>query len=142
MGIRGRRRLTLGCERLEGRDAPTVVPVGPEFRVNAVVNVTAAVPAVAVAGTGDFIVTWEADGVDGNSYAVLARRYSNTGVALSGDLQVNSYTTGSQQNPAIAADSAGNFVVVWGSASVQDGSREGVYMRQYNAIGASISGEI
>jgi Dockerin type I domain len=142
MGTWSRQQQRLVCEHLERRDAPTVVPVGPEFRVNAVVNVTASVPAVAVADNGNYIVTWEADGVDGSGYAVLARRYSNAGVALSSDIQVNTYTTGSQQNPAVAADSAGNFVIVWGSASVQDGSREGVYMRRYNSSGNPLSGEI
>lgn len=142
MGIGNRRPLLLSCERLEGRDAPAVVPVGAEFRVNNNTTVAVAVPAVAVAGTGDFVVTWEADNVDGNSFAVLARRYSKAGAALSNEFQVNTFTTGSQQNPAVAADTAGNFTVVWGSASVQDGSREGVFIRRYNAAGTPISGEI
>lgn len=142
MNWRSRRRSGLSCVRLEGRDAPAVFPVGPEFRVNDVVNSTAAMPAIAVAANGDFTVAWHAENVDGDELAVMARRYSSTGAALSGDFQVNTYTNGAQQNPAIASDAAGNVTIVWGSASVQDGSREGVYLRRYNAAGTPISGEI
>ena len=141
MSVGYRRPPLLSCERLEGRDAPAIVPTGPEFRVNVNTTVAVAVPAVAVAGTGDFIVTWEANGIDGDGFAVLARRYNSAGTALNNDFQVNTFTTGSQQNPAVAADATGNFVVVWGSASVQDGSREGVYLRRYSASGAAINGE-
>ncbi len=142
MGLGNRRPPRLSCERLEGRDAPAVVPTGPEFRVNANTSVAVAAPAVALAANGDFVVTWQADAVDGNGLAVMARKYAKAGTPLTGEFQVNTYATGSQQNPAVAADSAGNFVIVWGSASVQDGSREGVYMRRYDAAGAAISGEI
>ncbi len=142
MGLGNRRPPRLSCERLEGRDAPAVVPTGPEFRVNANTTVAVAVPAVALAGNGDFVVTWQADTIDGNGLTVMARKYAKAGSPLTGEFQVNTYSTGSQQNPAVASDSAGNFVVVWGSASVQDGSREGVYMRRYDATGTPISGEL
>jgi len=32
-----------------------------------------------------------------------------------GEFQVNTYTTSYQENPAVALDAAGDFVVVWGS---------------------------
>ena len=37
-------------------------------------------------------------------------------VPVGGEFQVNTYTTGPQDNPAVDLDIAGNFVVVWRSA--------------------------
>lgn len=132
---------SLRMDALEHRDAPTVVPIGSEFRVNAVTSWFVDEPAVALDGDGDFVVAWQAMDADGSDNAVFFRRYSKDGVALSGDVQVNTYTIGSQQRPAIAADAVGNFVVVWGSASAQDGSREGVYARRFDMNGQPLSGE-
>ena len=44
----------------------------------------------------------------------LAERDANDPLApLRGEFQVNSFTTDSQRNPAVAIDGQGNFVVVW-----------------------------
>jgi hypothetical protein len=52
------------------------------------------------------------------------------------EFQVNTYTTGSQQQPVVAADAAGNFVVVW-----QNGIHEAdVLARWYDASGAPLGG--
>ncbi|VTU01332.1 rhs repeat-associated core domain-containing protein : YD repeat protein OS=Isosphaera pallida (strain ATCC 43644 / DSM 9630 / IS1B) GN=Isop_2419 PE=4 SV=1 [Gemmataceae bacterium] len=48
------------------------------------------------------------------------------------DLLVNTYVTGPQGGPAVAADAAGNFVVAW-SSSGQDGSGAGVYAQLFAA---------
>jgi hypothetical protein len=45
------------------------------------------------------------------------------------------YTTGCQIYPSVAADAAGSFVVVWGSAG-QDGEQEGILGGRYDALGA------
>ena len=42
------------------------------------------------------------------------------------ETQVNTYTSNQQTNPKIAADAAGDYVVVWTSYG-QDGSQDGVY---------------
>ncbi len=47
---------------------------------------------------------------------------------------------GNQNEPAIAIDDSGNFVVVWTSDG-QDGSSKGVYARQFNADGTPAGGE-
>ncbi|MBN1803927.1 MAG: hypothetical protein JW837_01630 [Sedimentisphaerales bacterium] len=54
------------------------------------------------------------------------------------EFQVNTHTTNKQENPAIAMDSAGNFIVVWNSY-LQDGSSNGIFGqrfdRNHNPIG-------
>jgi hypothetical protein len=138
---RSRPARRLRCLRLEERDVPVVVPVGPEFRVNVVTTQTVGESAVALDLDGDFVVAWQATGADGSGNAVMARRYAKDGQALSGEFRVNVYTIGSQQYPAIASDAPGNFAVVWSSATAQDGSRDGVYARLYSATGAAVTGE-
>jgi len=69
------------------------------------------------------------------SMLVLVAPASWAQVALGPDFQVNTYTTGSQYNPGIASDAAGNFVVVWTSAG-QDGSGTGIFARKYSALGS------
>ena len=58
-------------------------------------------------------------------------------VLLGPEIRVNTYTTSDQARPAVAADAAGNFVVVWDSLG-QDGSGQGVFARFHDATGAPI----
>ena len=48
---------------------------------------------------------------------------------LGTEFQVNSYTTGDQMYPRVAANAAGNFVVTWNS-NLQDGSFGGTFGRR------------
>ena len=56
------------------------------------------------------------------------------------EASVNSTATNSQQNPAVAADSSGNYVVVWESKD-QDGDGWGIYMQRYNSSGSAQGSE-
>ena len=76
---------------------------------------------------GNFVVVWQSS--DGFYNGVFGQRYASTGTPLGPEFRVNTYTTRSQGNPAVASDSSGNFVVVWGS-SYQDGSLVGVFGTQ------------
>jgi hypothetical protein len=62
------------------------------------------------------------------------------GVPLGPEFRVNSYTASDQWFSAIASDSAGNFVVVWNSAS-QDGSQLGIFAQRYASTGSPLGGE-
>ncbi len=55
---------------------------------------------------------------------------------MGAEFRVNSYTTGNQLRPAVAADAQGNFVVVWQNLG-QDGSYSGVFGRQFSASGVA-----
>lgn len=70
--------------------------------------------AVAVDGGGDFVVVWTAPGEAGETTLdVLAQRFSAAGPALGRAFRVNDDPTGYRVDPAVAADGAGGFVVVW-----------------------------
>ena len=121
-------------EPLEARTAPTVVPVGGEFRANTYTTGEQGRPVVAVDAGGDFVVVWQSEYQDGSSYGVYARRYSAAGVPQGGEFRVNTFTTSIDQFPAVAMDAAGDFVVAWQS-NPQDGSFYGVYAQAYRANG-------
>lgn len=53
---------------------------------------------------------------------------------------VNTFTTGNQAAPAVAADGFGRYVVVWESEG-QDGSSRSVVGRRFDANGASLDNE-
>jgi hypothetical protein len=115
--------------------------LGTEFQVNAYTNSGQAYASVAADGDGDFVVVWESmDGQDGSSYGVFGKRYTNAGVAIATEFQVNTHTTNSQNRPAVARNAAGAFVVVWVSNG-QDGSSPGIFGRRFSSAGAGLAAE-
>jgi len=109
-------------------------PLGPEFRVNDFITGDQRYPGVAADAAGNFVVVWATDGQDGDGAGVFARRYDANGAPRGGEFQVNTFITGDQSFPEVAADPAGNFVVVWESNG-QDGDSIGVFGRRYDAAG-------
>ncbi len=55
------------------------------------------------------------------------------------EFQVNSYTTGGQGSPAVAASAAGNFVVVW--TGLGYGSPAGIFAQRYASGGGALGTE-
>jgi hypothetical protein len=108
---------------------------GSEFEVSP----SGGLPSVAASAAGAFMVAWH-DDAGANGIEVQARRYDASGAPAGGVLAVNTYTTGTQAGPAVAADGAGNFVVVWQSAG-QDGPGYTVFGRRFDAAGAPLGGE-
>lgn len=114
--------------------------VGAPTRVNAG---TAGAPVeadVVTLANGSYVVTWISEGVDGDGAGVYFRHFSASGTALSGDIRANSFTTGDQNQAAVAALDDGGFIVTWTSAG-QDGSAEGVYAQRYNGSHAAVGAE-
>lgn len=60
--------------------------------------------------------------------------------AAAAEFRVNTFPTGDQTSPSIAALSGGGFVVVWSSAE-QDGEGLGIYGQRYAANGTKAGGE-
>jgi hypothetical protein len=109
---------------------------GTEFRVSITTIGAQADPSVGLDSDGDFVITWESQGQDGNNYGVYARRYNSSGVALSSEIRVNTYTTSFQRNPSLGMDSAGNYVIAWES-NLQDSDDKGIYAQMYNSNGGA-----
>ena len=100
------------------RFAFTGAPLGVQFQVNTYTSFNQHQPTVAIDGRGDFVVAWQSEGSDGgdtSDYSIHVQRFRAGGSALDAEVQVNTYTTGHQGQPAALADGLGNFVVSWGS---------------------------
>ena len=76
--------------------------VGGEFQVNVYTTGDQRGPRVARAAGGDFVVTWHSFGEDGHERGVFARRFDSAGAPQAGEFQVNTYTAGGQDFPAVA----------------------------------------
>lgn len=72
--------------------------------------------------------------------AVSPPALAQIGAPLGTEFVVNSYTTGDQILPSLAADAAGAFVVVWQSGG-QDGAGWGIFGQRHDAAGGATSAE-
>jgi hypothetical protein len=116
-------------------------PRGAEFRVNTYTTSTQRLPAVAADANGNFVVVWQSIGQDGAaSYGIFGQRFDAFGAPQGSEFRVNSYTTGDQLEPTIAAGSDGRFVVAWESDG-EDGSNHGVFAQRFDAGGIAQGGE-
>jgi hypothetical protein len=123
-------------------------PLGAEFQANTYTADSQSYPAVAADADGDFVVVWQSGyyffsgpDQDGDAFGIFGQRYTSAGTAVGAEFQVNTYTTGSQFDPAAAADADGDFVVVWQSYGGQDGSYNGVFGQRYTSAGAALGAE-
>jgi hypothetical protein len=113
-------------------------PLGTPFRVNEHTTGMQYQIAAASDDAGNFVVVWSSSH-EGSNFGVFARRFDAAGTPLGGEFRVNQWTTGTQASPAVAADAAGNFVVVWRGAGPADVNS--VYLRRYDAQGQALGGD-
>ena len=111
-----------------------------EFLVNSYTTQTQSSPDVAMNTSGNFVITWESDNQDSSEMGVYAQRYNSAAQRVGGEFRVNTTQHLDQQDPAVAINNAGNFVITWESRN-QDGSGWGIYAQRYNSAGAAQGGE-
>jgi|GEM_PF-796401 len=105
---------------------------GQNFRVNDDLGSSyQAYPAIAMDGSGNFIITWQ-DERNGNP-DIYAQRYRSDGGKeginfLVNDDGGNKY----QDSPTIGADGSGNFLIAW----ADDRKGNNIYAQRYNADGS------
>ena len=131
------------------RERPRLSALGPEFEVNSQAAEDQGSPCIGMNPAGDFVLVWTSTGQDGDGMGVFGKRYDKqgkerevpSGIEGSGEgneFQVNSYTVGGQSMPNVAMDHQGNFVVLWHSLG-QDGSRNRIFAKRYDAAGREVS---
>lgn len=112
---------------------------GTEFPVNVNTSVIGAQfrPAVgASAETGNFVVVWVDDTIEGN-FGIFGQRFTSAGVAVGTEFQVDAVSTGQQYGPDIVSMVDDSFVVTWVSEQAR-----GVVARRFDSDGAPIGGEL
>jgi len=120
--------------------------IGGQFQVNTYTTSFQSSPDVASDANGNFVVVWESNGsagTDASLTSIQGQRYAANGSAIGGQFQVNSYTSLTQLTPAVASDSKGNFIVVWGSdgSPGTDTSSYSIQGQRYNASGAALGAQ-
>jgi hypothetical protein len=111
-----------------------------EFQVNTRSSDRQTVPAVAAGPYGRFTIVWASyfQQQGGRSNDIFARRFDPNAHPLGQEFQVNTTVTGNQTKPEIAADSQGNFVIVWQGpgSDAQD-----IFARRFDPNGVPLTGE-
>jgi hypothetical protein len=110
--------------------------VGSEFSINSTTSNNQLSPAVAMDSLGNFAVVWVSNAQDGDAEGIYMQLYDNTGTTVNGETQVNTTTTGAQDNPDIGMTEDGEILVAWNSYD-QDGSRFGIYQQAYYFDGST-----
>ena len=113
-------------------------PIGSDILVRAPAPDFAGDPQIAVAPSGEFVVTWQSVDVGGLG-GVFARRYDASGNPLDVEWVVNSTTSGGQGGPDIAMLSTGEFIIVWDGNGAGDDA--GIFYQRYAADGTPVGGE-
>jgi hypothetical protein len=112
---------------------------GPEFQVNdsGLLAFSTSLSAAMDSG-GDFVITWAGyHGTSPGFGGIFAQRYNSSGVAQGSNFQVDSLPQSfSPEEPAVAIDSAGDFVIAW-SYPIDGGIRA----QRYNAAGVAQGSE-
>jgi hypothetical protein len=124
------------AQRFNRNGAPQQNP----FRVNTTTTRDQTNPAIATHRNGNFVVVWESDQQDGSGKGIFAQRYLRNGNPVGQEVQVNTFTSRDQRNPAVAMDITGNFVVAWESDR-QDGDGSGIYAQRFASNGNRRGGE-
>jgi hypothetical protein len=111
-------------------------PAIAEFRVNTYTTDDQSSPAVAAGPGGSFVVVWsnyKGYYFTGRRFELVGRRFAGSGEPLTGEFPIA--TSGHHDPAAVAADAAGNFVVVW----VRGGFEwpGGIWGRRFNADGSA-----
>lgn len=108
------------------------VPLTGDLPVNLTTAFVQDDPDVWMTPAGEFIVAWHSTFQDSDSGGIFLRKFSSTGVPLTGEIQVNTEVVGGQQSPSISGDLQGSFVVTWSSEG-QDGDGFGIFGQCFDA---------
>lgn len=111
----------------------TPVPIGGEIPVNTLVRASQ-LEVIARDAYGNFVIAWTGVNLITNQSSIWARRYSATGVPLSGEFRVDSGAASYESQPAIAMAPTGEFVIVWTEGN-------GLRARRYDARGLALGAD-
>jgi len=111
--------------------------VAGETRVNSTVTDYQLNASTCALADGGWLVCWESYNQDGSGYGVYQQRYNAQGIAQGAEVRVNSFTSGSQGTPSVAALPDGGWVVSWTSYEQED-TTSGIFQQRYSAAGTPV----
>jgi len=118
------------------RLSPTGVPLAAEQVVTPPTSSEPLHPAISCASNNSFVVVWHSDAAPATSGTdIVGQKYAKTGAKSGAPFVVNTTTANEQRNPSIAHDATNGFVVVWETATANNGGKLGIYGRRYTGTG-------
>ncbi|MCP4000192.1 MAG: T9SS type A sorting domain-containing protein [Gammaproteobacteria bacterium] len=125
---------------IEGKPYAFIGAVASDFQINTSAASYHGYPSIAKDINGNFVIAWQSLGLDGSGHGIYAQRYNSSWSAQDSEFKVNTTTSGNQQEPGVAIDSSGNFVISWTSFG-QDGGNGGIYAQRYTSDGSDNGSE-
>jgi subtilisin family serine protease len=107
-------------------------PLGPAVRVNSTLAGDQSAPALAVQAGGSFLLAWQSQGQDGDSWGIYAQRFDAAGSAVDQELRVSTRAAGAQKTPAASSDGSGKYAFSWDGSGPSDGS--GIFFQRFEEI--------
>src|SRR5206468_869134 len=105
---------------------------GGQFRVNSFpVQYLQGSSVIAMDPAGDFVIAWMSIGQDGDNGGIYAQRFTPAGIPSGAEFPVNTTKAGRQEDPEVAMDGQGNFVVIWNGNG--PGDDEGIFGQRFAA---------
>lgn len=93
-------------------------------------------PSISCASNNTFVVVWHSDEAPATvGTDIVGQKYAKTGAKSGAPFVVNSTTANEQRNPSIAHDATNGFVVVWETATANQGGKLGIFGRRYTGAG-------
>jgi hypothetical protein len=129
----GRYNALDGSSTLPGSDPgqPAKIPV-EQFRVNSITTGDQNVPDVAMDAQGRFIVVWRDDTQDPDgSNGVYAQKFNSDGTPSGNEFRIATYYTGYQDEPSVAINSDGSFVITWFGDGQEDNDNFGIFAKKF-----------
>ena len=114
------------------------VAQGSETLVNTTTSGNQSIPRITATGDGGFIAVWHDDS-SGNE-EIKAQRFDSLGATVGGEISVNTYSTGLQDDADVTALTGGNLVIAWESMD-QDGSENGIFGQIIDSSGNAVGSE-
>jgi hypothetical protein len=108
---------------------PSGNPIGNEFQINTLSEGWHLSQDVAMDAAGNFIVVWSSED-EGRSQ--FGRIYEQDGTPVGADFRINTNLVGMTQQPAVAMDSQGRFIVTWDAGEPESFD---VYAQRFDAQG-------
>jgi hypothetical protein len=112
-------------------------PLGSNFKVSDDAGAADQLfPAIAMDGSGDFVITWDDERSGTDNDDIYVQRYNSSGTPQGSNFKVNDDAgIANQWTPDIAMDDSGNFIITW--YDTRNGNYD-IYAQRYYSSGNPI----
>jgi hypothetical protein len=111
------------------------------FEINTISFSSNSQAAIAMNAAGDFVVTWDGDPSRAGDDDIHARLFDPNGTPLGEQFVVNTILDNAQQNPQVAMNNAGEFVIVWDNRIDPNVNERDICGQRFDSNGEPIGDE-